>query len=996
MFSHYKHGSYLMYAKNPSKTRETTRMNRIPEPLRRIALKKGWAPVLLGLLIGLVNTLSLPSSTFAQTGTGRVTGTVIDEKTGDPMIGANVRIEGQSLGAMVDLNGKYLIANVPEGTYNIVITMLGYSRTTIKNVQVSAESAATISVKLREEVLEVEGITVEAQALDNTEAALLKQRQKSLSISDAISAEDISRGGTSDAASAMSRVTGASVVDGKYVYIRGLGQRYSTAQLNGAQLPSADPNGQAVQMDIFSTNMLDNITTEKTFTPDKPGNFTGGSVNIKTKSMVDAFTMSFSSTTRINSLATLNDRLSYSGGNRDFFGVDDGVRSIPDLLADPNVVVPTLISAVRDPAMAQTLDALSKSFSGEMVPRTTTGSVGQSYSYSIGSRVPMFDRPLSLMGSVSFNRNVSAYNNGSSAIWKRVSSTSQFLNNERLATDQRGTEEALWGGLINATFQPSAEHELGANFLYNRSGEKTARYQTGTWPSSLPDETTRYETRVLSFAEREMRSLQLRGKHYFPANIEAEWSGSFIKSKQDEPDLRFFTNEFRVDEAGVPIDNSYSIAISNYEAPTRYYRDLDESNRDFKMDVTVPFRQWSGLPARIMIGGAILNKNHTFRERRFEFNQDLTDYNDDAGFFFSDENVGILSPDLQTNPNFTRFGNYIRESTELKSNFDGDQKIGAGYLMLDLPVWSRLKLITGARLEATRLNVSSLDTTLQKGALDNNDFLPSVNLVYQLSDNINLRGAYSRTLARPTFRELAPFASFAFVGDFIFVGNANLERTLINNLDLRWEWFTRPGEIYALSYFYKKFRNPIERTIVTTNGEIQFQNVDKAIVSGVEMEVRKRLDQIHPILANFQVGGNLSLVNSKVDIAPQELSIIQAIDSTATTTRNLQGQSPYVLNLDVMFDSQRTGTLVSLHYNIFGRRLSEVSLGGTPDVFEEPFGVLDLTGSQRIRKGLTFRFSLKNILDPDIIKYHPFNGDEYVRTGFRRGRTFSFGLSYSI
>ena len=937
-----------------------------------------------------------------QASMGRISGTVVDAETGDPLIGATVVVVGLELGAMADLEGAYLIRNVPAGLHTVQVSMIGYARKRVTEIRVDPGRVSRINITVDQELIVADVVEVTARSLENTEAALLKRRQNALSISDAISAEDISRGAQGDVAAAMTRVTGASVVDGKYVYIRGLGERYSTAQLNGTALPNADPNSKSVQMDIFATNLLDNITTEKTFTPDKPGNFTGGSVNVKTKSLPESFTMSFSTSTKYNTQSSFKDMLSYDGGEYDFLGFDDGTRDIPLPLRNPDVEIPSITSALRDPKAAQLLDLYSKSFADKsMTPSTIEGGLGQSYAFSIGNQTEIAERPFGMLGSVSYNRNISAYDNGATGIWKRVSRESEGLNRERFATDMSGSEEVLWGGLVNATYQPSITHEIGVNVLYNRSGEKLSRFQTGAWPSSLPGENVRYETRVLSFIEREMRSLQFRGKHVMPSvsNMEIEWTGAFIRSNQDEPDLRYFTNEFQTVDAageGAPDIDSYTIALSNYAAPTRYFRNLEESNRDFQLDLTLPFTPWSGLTARLKFGGAYLGKDHTFRERRFSFRQDALQYRNDPVVFFSTARTGILPDAYQDTPGFTRFGNFVSEDSDLKNNYDGDQEVRAGYLMLDLPLTRRFKVTGGARYESTLLDVASHETSLTPGRLDEKDWLPSINTVYQVVDNMNVRGAYSRTLARPSFRELAPFASFLFVGDYIFVGNSELKRTLIDNYDFRWEWFNRPGEIYALSYFYKKFENPIERVIVTTNGEIQFQNVDRALVSGLELEFRKQLDQLHPSLGNFQVGGNLSLVRSQVDIAPSELAIIRALDPGAAETRKLQGQSPYVVNIDAMYDNTDTGTLVSFHYNVFGERLSEVSTGGTPNAFEQPAGMLDITGSQRLWDRVTLKFSAKNLLDPDIKKVHTFNSEQFIRSLYKRGRTFSLGLSYGI
>lgn len=958
------------------------------------------------LAVALAAALALLAGTAlearGQASMGRISGTVVDAETGDPLIGATVVVVGLELGALADLEGTYLIRNVPAGQHTVQVSMIGYAAKRVTEIQVDPDQVSRIDIAVDQELILADVVEVTARSLENTEAALLKRRQNALSISDAISAEDISRGAQGDVAAAMTRVTGASVVDGKYVYIRGLGERYSTAQLNGTSLPNADPNSKSVQMDIFAANLLDNITTEKTFTPDKPGNFTGGSVNVKTKSLPESFTMSFSTSTKYNTQSSFKEMLSYDGGEYDFLGFDDGTRDIPLPLRNPDVEIPSITSALRDPEAAQLLDLYSRSFTDKsMTPTTIEGGLGQSYAFSIGNQTEIAERPFGMLGSVSYNRNISAYDDGASGIWKRVSRESEGLNRERFATDMSGSEEVLWGGLVNATYQPSITQEIGVNVLYNRSGEKLSRFQTGAWPSSLPGENVRYETRVLSFIEREMRSLQFRGKHVMPSvsNMEIEWTGAFIRSHQDEPDLRYFTNEFQTVDAtgeGAPDIDSYTIALSNYAAPTRYFRNLEESNRDFRLDMTLPFTPWEGLTARLKFGGAYLDKDHTFRERRFSFRQDALQYRDDPVVFFSAPRTGILPDEFQHTPGFTRFGNFVSEDSDRRNNYDGDQEIRAGYLMLDLPITRRFKVTGGARYESTLLDVASHDATLTPGRLDEKDWLPSINTVYQAVDNMNFRGAYSRTLARPSFRELAPFASFLFVGDYTFVGNSELKRTLIDNYDFRWEWFNRPGEIYALSYFHKKFENPIERVIVTTNGEIQFQNVDRALVSGLELEFRKQLDQLHPSLSNFQVGGNLSLIRSQVDIAPSELAIIRALDPGAAETRKLQGQSPYVVNIDVMYDNTDTGTLMSVHYNVFGERLSEVSTGGTPNAFEQPAGMLDITGSQRLWDRVTLKFSATNLLDPDIKKAHPFNKEEFIRSLYKRGRTVSLGFSYGI
>ncbi len=936
--------------------------------------------------------LALCTAATAQE-SGRIAGTIVDGETGDPLIGAFVILKNADgtrtdLGAATDLEGDYRIAGVPAGTYTIESSMIGYNRTTITEVVVEADGVVDLDFTLKSEAIEVEAVVVEARALRNTEAALLKERQRAPAVSDAISAEDISRAGSGDAAEAMTRVTGATVQDGRYVTIRGLGDRYSTVQLNGAELPSADPNRRAVAMDMFPSSMLDNIVTVKSFTPDKPGNFTGGAVDIGTRSMPDDFHFSFSTSTSWNTNTTFEEVLTYEGGGTDWLGIDDGSRAIP---AEASGDIPDYAATFGDRSRAESLDRISKAFTNVMGPTRGTAPLNYSTSLAFGDQYRLNGRPFGFIASLTSSRKHAHYDGGTRARWQLPGrlDQSETLVDQLNLVDARSSEEALWGGMASAAWRPHAAHEIGSTFIYNRSGEDVARYLVGKFDETL-DEDDFYETRVLHFTEREIRSFQVSGKHHLQPlrGIRLEWSGSTSSSTQEEPDLRYFSDNYTIRDG----DTLYSIKPSSYPDPTRYFRDLDETSREAGLRLSLPFRPWHGRTGEIKAGAFAQDKSRGFNETRFRYQRPSSHrFGGDVNGFFTDANVGIID----TTGALPRFGNYIVDATLPSNTYDGDQRIAAGYGMVELPLNRRLRLITGARFEATRIDVASANPELPAGELETNDLLPSVNLVYQVGE-ANVRLAYGRTLARPTFRELAPFSSFAFVGDFILTGNDELKRTLIDNFDLRWEWFPNPGEIYALSGFYKLFRNPIERAILTTNGEIQYQNVDEAAVAGVEFEARENLGLLGERWGDFFAGGNLSLIHSKVDIPESEIAIIRGFDPDAETSRSLQGQSPFVVNLDVIYDNLETGTAAGLYYNIFGRRLSEVSLGGTPNVFEEPRSSLDFTLSKRINGLYTVKLAARNLLDSDHHFAYPFKGRQYIAHKYRKGRSFSVSVSYKL
>ncbi len=959
-----------------------------------------------------------PNNAFAQDNAGKVIGVVIDSETGEGLIGANIYFEGTTLGAASDLDGSFFISPVPPGQYTLIVQMISYASLKLTEFQVSPGETKKIEITLEPEALTTEEVVVEARMLRNNEATLLKERQKAIAVSDAISAEAITRSGSGNAAEAMTKVTGASVVDGKYVYIRGLGERYSATMLNGAELPSADPEKKAVQMDLFPSNLLDNIVTIKTFTPDKPGNFSGGIVDVGTKSYPDKYTLKFSASTDYNPQVTFNtDYLTYLGSDSDWRGKDDGLRALPqELQQNPIPSDGASVTTRRDPVLASQLDRATKSLTPIMAPLTDRASIDRNFALSIGNQRNLFGRSFGYLASLSYKQNFSYYDGGQTGRWQLGTSVAEteVLNPRILLDDTKGTEEALWGGLFTASSKLHNNHELTTNIFYTQSGESFSRYLIGNWPEQFGPTAinTFFETRVLGWVERNLQSYQLSGDHFLPSVLETkiDWQVALTKNTQEEPDSRFFSNHFTIRPlAGTDRDTIlYSITPSNYSQPARYFRDLAENGFSTGINFTTPFKSWNRLNGKFKLGGLYSEKNREFREIRYQYERPpALRYLGDPYDFFSESKTGIV--DFDSTRNEFVFGNYIQLSPDPRGgDYDGNEKITAAYVMIDIPLSHRLRFIGGVRFESTRMDVLSLNESkadsLRFGELREDDWLPSINVIYQLSDNMNFRLAYGRTLARPTLREMAPYSNFEFVNDYVFTGNPKLKRTIVDNFDLRWEWFDRPGEIYAISGFYKIFENPIERTIIgassADNPEITFSNVDKGTTIGLEFEARKRLDIFHSVLSNFQLGFNLSLVHSQVDIPKEKLDKLIERDPDRVEfkddTRPLQGQSPFLLNVDFAYDNVKFGTALDIQYNVFGDRLSDVTSDATPDVFEKSRSVLNIGISQKLINGLSLKISAKNLFDSPIKFAHDYRGNEYVRREYKVGRAFSLGVSYDV
>src|SRR3990172_9001184 len=341
-------------------------------------------PFIKFLILTLFITLGESEEYYPQS-VGIVRGKVVDASNGEELIGANILLQGTTLGAATDLQGNYFIKSVPEGKYTITISMIGYTKVTVTDAEVLRQRPLKLDVSLKSEAYKTDEVIITAKLMLDNEAGLLKNRQKSTSISDVISSEQISRSGSSDAGDAVKKVVGSTVVDGKYVFVRGLGDRYSNTQLNGVELPSSDPNKKSFQLDLVPTNLLDNIITIKTFMPDKPGNFSGGIVDIGTKSYPDKFTLKLLGSSSYNSSSTFSKNfLTYQGGGRDWLGMDDGKRGVPGILTNPELIIPKEATARFDQEQAQLLDEVSKSFIPQMSPVVKTAPINQSYSLSVG------------------------------------------------------------------------------------------------------------------------------------------------------------------------------------------------------------------------------------------------------------------------------------------------------------------------------------------------------------------------------------------------------------------------------------------------------------------------------------------------------------------------------------------------------------------------------------------------------------------------------------
>ncbi len=920
-------------------------------------------------------------------------------------------VRGTTLAVTTDAQGRFQLTGVPPGVYAVQFAAPGYSPAVVGEVLVAPDQLSTVSFSLRPEFYELEEYVVTAPELESVTEQLLAERREAVALLDVIGADQFSRVGASDAADIVSRVAGVTVAEGKTPVVRGLNERYVGLTLNGAEVPSPDPYKKTVNLDLFPAVLIQSVTVQKSFTPDQPGNFTGGGVNLVTRSLPEAFVFQLSGEAGYNTRATGNDRfLSYRGGSLDWLGIDDGTRALPSALAAPDLRVPfppfstgrpTSPTYAQRKADAELLAELTRQMGAtEFQGRSQAPPPNHKGSLAFGDTVKLFGGSLGYFVGLPYDRRYSFYDDGVARRYAPGLGENTFVVRKDFR-DWRSVEEVTWGALVNLAYVFNEAHEVGFNYMHNQSTEDLVRRQLGVISD---DPGTDFDLNRLIFTERALDTFQWRGRHELPAlaDLRVDWLGSLATTTQDEPDARFFNFGW---EGGQPVlDRS---GFPEPRAPTRYFRELNEDQAGGKVDLSLPVTQWSGLEARLRGGFFITDARRDFLDREFYYQGQSGEtarhpFTGDPNTYLTAENLGYRASTNATTGAITyTWDRYLQLR---RSRYEGQQQILAGYLMTELPLHPRWKVIGGVRLETTDLAVASesylansiTGVTTNRSDLARTDWLPGVGLIWNPRPDMAVRLNYAQTLARPTFRELAAYRGYDPILDELLDGNPRLRLSDIQNYDLRWEWFPRPGEVFSVSLFYKDLRNAIERNFVTRDAEIvSFSNRDQAETCGVEFEARRALDFLLPAeYGTLTLGLNLALIQSEVGLTPAELAAKREVLPDAPATRSLYDQSPYVLNADLTYDLPQTGTSLTLGFNLFGPRITIASLT-TEDVFEQPAPVLDLVLRQRLSRKLSLKFSAKNLLDPAIERTYGENSG-LLYSSYRRGLTFALGLNYEL
>ena len=994
------------------------------------------ATVLVALL-----TASIPARTQVIGQSGAIRGSVYDKDFEVALPRARVTLVEALLATATNADGQFLFERVPPGTYTLSVTKDGYERQIVTDVVVAPGQIAEVKVDLVSEVVDMEELVVKGEdLLGNTEIGLLEVRAESATVQDAISSELIGKAGASDAAGALKLVVGATVSEGKYATVRGLSDRYTGTTLNGVRLPSADPRKRAVNIDIFPTGTIESMTVTKTFTPDLQGDFTGGGVDIKTKSIPDDTLMTMSAGGEYNTTATGDDAfLTYRGGGINASGFDEGERNLPEVASTELPRMPRASTRPSEESIedAAAWDAYTRSFAPVMGTSTEAPGGNGSFAFLYGdSKQWEKAGTLGWTAALTYNNRYAFYGSGVNNT-AYVTFPGQPMTVAARRDDSQGIHELLIGFLAGLSYRPNADHEIALRLVGNQSTEDESRFQvqdTG-YPSVEQNQT-------LHYTERSLGSSQLLGNHRFE-KATFDWLAAFNLTRQDEPDVRFFRNTYNFDNGNARMPQNSTDAQNT----RRIFRGIDERNGQGTVNVTLPFRQWTDSEGRFK-AGLYWEKSHrdydqrsftyNFNERQvvgtgpaLEFNRALDGYTapPQSGLLWTDvfldpERIGLA----MNVPQPTNQLLWVIEPLGTDVDYTGDQTITAAYAMAELPLSPRVKLVAGARWETTsldviptneafgRVEIITIDENGNRGIgqvdddqaaahIDEGDLLPSVGAIWEIRTGMNLRGTWSRTIARPTFRELAPVATEEFIFGDEFVGNPDLVLSSIENWDLRWEWFRRAGDVLAASVFYKSLSDPIEYISFSAANRsfVQPVNYERGSLRGIEIEGRTTLDVLHPALSGFAAGANVTWLDSEVEVPAQEQAFLAQFNLDEPT-RALQGQPEAVVNLNLTYDNEPLGISSGVFYTAVGRTLlSGAALGldgATPNIYQEPLQTLDFTFAKSIpfRGRGSFSMTLKgrNLLAPDAesIYLTPY-GDQETKTKRETARLFGLTLGWS-
>ena len=923
-------------------------------------------------------------SLSASADSGSVRGIVRDQKTGETIIGANVVIQGTTIGVSTDVKGRFELNDLAAGSYNLLVSFISYQPVKIENVEIKRAETVVLDIELAEDIAVIDGVHVTARRTTNTDISLLSSIKNSELVVTGISAQQIRRSQDSDASMVIRRIPGVTVIADRFIMIRGLSERYNPTMMHFMPAPSMEADIRSFSFDIIPSSVIDQILVYKSPSAELPGEFGGGVVKIFTKSIPDETGTRVTYTTSYEQGSSLGSFYMADRGGNNFLGFNNRQFDLPSYF-------PGSLRAVHDP---EKLTALGRSLENNWLPVQTNAGLRHSANVVHSSRFNW--------GRVEFGNTTSlSYSLSNSVENVRRIDYNLFDQNLQVGSkifdfnDQQNTQNIRTGLLHNWAFSIGPNHSFEFKNFFNQISQSQYVFRSGNHFEFG------YYANSHAFYQlyRGIYLGQLTGNHKFnEQRTTLDWAVGYGHSFRDEPDYRRFRSDLNQQDGSRTLYVPFGAAATYFMG--RFYSEMSENNYNAVANLKhrFKFNQLPNFQPELMAGFFFEDKDRVFdarnlgyvRANSFLFNQTLLNVPIDS--LFHVENIN------------TTTGIRLDEQTNLSDSYSARNNLLAGYAQLSLPI-GRFRISGGVRMENFRQRLNSFTFTKDPVVVDNPvlSVLPSANISFNFTDKMLVRTAYGKTVNRPEFRELAPFGFYDFNLNLVKRGNPDLKKASIHHFDLRWEYYPSPSELIMAGVFYKRFLSPIESSFIPGGGTagiktFSFSNAKAAESRGVEVEVRKSLQDLtrSDFVNRFTVLMNAALIQSNVELGDAGLG-------QRFTERPMQGQSPYIVNVAFNYNDPDRQLQVTTNFNVIGKRIFMIGFDDYPEIYEMPRNLLDITVTKGLRNNLELRLGARDLLSQEALLLQDGNQDgtfdrksDQAIERLNPGAHFSVGLSWKL
>lgn len=892
------------------------------------------------IVLGLLSAASMP--TWAQ----QIKGVVIDQKSKETLIGAVVTVDGTNVKAITNIDGNFLIDGMKKDkTYTLYINYVGYKTQKIDGVQ--AKDADQV-IALQPDEQQLKEVTVTAVERRNTDAAMIQVAKNSPVIVSNVSAQEISRTQDTNAGEVIRRVPGVSLIDDKFVMVRGLSQRYNNVWVNGGAVPSSEADSRAFSFDIIPSSQIDNLTIVKSPTAEYPADYSGGFIIVNTKEIPAENSFNIAVGGNWNTSSAFKD-FSYSkGSGTDFLGFDNGLRNLNGGI---QAALNPQLDANGKPVGDYATSLLGNGLNNDWLVKNRKPLGDLKLAASLNRRWMLGGRTLGMLAAMNYTNEYRTYENMENNLYGIYDAANDKPNYLRHSVDDQYNNNVRLGAMLNFTFlSKDGNHKYQLKNIFNQLA--TSRY---TWRDGVSAQSNLERSAEYYYRSRTTYNGQLTGKHTFTSDA-LDWSIGYAYANRHLPDRRRYLIDDAL-ESGV-------YALSTGNDISREWTQLDEHILSLGVNDKHHFK-FGNFEPNLQVGAYGEYRSREYQTRNFIYNWNVSDNNMPSDFRHSDIPTLLSS---EANMGYDKL--YLLEEKQMRNNYRGHNTLGAGYLALSLP-FGKLGIHAGVRFEHNDMELISNSRDYEKSESSRHyktdDVFPSLNTTYKISDQHQVRLSYGRSINRPEFREVSSSVYYDFDLASNVQGNTELKNCYVDNLDLRYEWYPSRGELISLAVFYKHFDSPIEWTYTVAGGTdliYSYKNAKSANNYGVELDIRKNLGFIG--LKDFSWSFNGALIKSKV----------QFEKGAKEEDRPMQGQSPYLINTGIFYKNAPLKMDIALLYNRIGKRIigvgrSEGSTGDdsnsrVPHSYEMPRNTIDFSLAKKFGEHLELKLNVRDLLAEKI------------------------------